>query len=134
MDTANIILGSIASLALAFGVGPILIKKFQSRKEDAETDEVQEKADSISVATAKEVVQLVKSQMLDQATDITDLKARVKHLEEESRLNLIWFSELNAWARTAHAKLIEVDPAFPPPPDPPWLDVLGTSLPKAGGK
>lgn len=132
--TAEKIVGAIAALALAMSLGPILLKRFQSKKEDAETDETTANKESISVKTATEVVMLVRKTMAEQERELVEsknelselqdayrsLSSRVRQLEENERVNLIWFAEHRSWSDQAYKRLVKVDPDFPPPPSPPW--------------
>lgn len=134
MDIAEKFFGIIAAIALGFSVGPIILKKVSSKKEVAETDHTLADKDSISVKTAREVVSLVREAMEDQDKDLKekvneisefkaltkDLERRVKQLEENERVNLIWFADQRAWSDQAYKRLVKVDPDFPAPPQAPW--------------
>lgn len=134
MDTAEKIFGIIAAVALALSIGPMLLKKVNSKKEVAETDHTLADRDSISVKTAREVVALVRETMEEQDKDLKekaseisefklltkDLERRVKQLEENERVNLIWFADQRAWSDQAYKRLVKVDPDFPAPPQAPW--------------
>ena len=131
MSDTEKIFGIIASLAVAFSLGPILLKLVRSKKENAETDATAAEADQTHVASAKQLVDMLNKQTVLMSKDVELLKSKVKTLEEEGRLNLIWFSELTEWARSAYKRLLAVDPDYAAPPEAPWVGKKTTTIESA---
>ncbi len=119
----NTILTAIAAILIALNVGPLILKKVQSNKENAETQETAARSDSLQVATAKEVVALVREDLVgknveiaEQKVTVKDLVRRIELLEERERHGLVRAAVHEAWDEMAFRKLLVLDPTFPPPP------------------
>lgn len=135
MDDLNFILLGVATLATAFGLGPVILKKVRTPTEEVQDSKTTAERDSIAVSTAKELISLSRQDVLSARTEVavlaekvTALITRIDTLEERERHQLVRAAVHEAWDDMAFRRLYALDPTISPPPpllgrtDPPPLN------------
>jgi hypothetical protein len=119
----EVVIAALAALNVGGITATILSKKMSTKKEVAE-------AESIAVRTSKEVIELVRDDLLMKVEDNSQLRERNAHLEatqnelgrridkleERERHMLVRAATHEAWDQMAFAKLSAMDGSFPEPP------------------
>ena len=130
MSDFNLVITAVGTVLTALYIGPILLKLIQSRKEKADTHKTDAEIDSLNVATAREVVNIVGEQMerlveedkrkekriQNLEEQVNGLRKEFKQLEERERLSFVTSVEYKSWAFETYRNFRESNPNMAPPP------------------